>query len=72
MQAIDKIVLGDNQFFGINHMSQEKAQQLAEKFSILTTFFMFIRLPSMQVSGQLCLTAMIGQEIFVNISELIV
>lgn len=32
MQAIDKIVFGDNQFFGINHMSQEKAQQLAEKF----------------------------------------
>ncbi len=32
MQKIDKIVLGDNQFFGINHMSQEKAQQLAEKF----------------------------------------
>lgn len=32
MEPIDKIVFGDNQFFGINHMSQEKAQQLAEKF----------------------------------------
>jgi hypothetical protein len=32
MQPIDKIVLGDNQFFGINHLSEEKAQQLAEKF----------------------------------------
>jgi hypothetical protein len=32
MQSIDKIILGDNQFFGINHMSQEKAQQLSEKF----------------------------------------
>jgi hypothetical protein len=32
MQSIDKIVFGDNQFFGINHMSEEKAQQLAEKF----------------------------------------
>lgn len=32
MQATDKIIFGDNQFFGINHMSQEKAQQLAEKF----------------------------------------
>jgi hypothetical protein len=32
MDKIDKIILGDNQFFGINHMSQEKAQQLAEKF----------------------------------------
>jgi len=32
MESIDKIVFGDNQFFGINHMSQEKAQQLAEQF----------------------------------------
>jgi len=32
MDTIDKIVFGDNQFFGINHMSQEKAQQLAEQF----------------------------------------
>ncbi len=32
MEHIDKIIFGDNQFFGINHMSQEKAQQLAEQF----------------------------------------
>lgn len=32
MVPIDKIIFGDNQFFGINHMSQEKAQQLSEKF----------------------------------------
>jgi hypothetical protein len=32
MQPIDKVIFGDNQFFGINHMSQEKAQKLAEKF----------------------------------------
>jgi hypothetical protein len=32
MHPIDKIIFGDNQFFGINHMSQEKAQQLAERF----------------------------------------
>jgi hypothetical protein len=32
MQPINKIIFGDNQFFGINHMSQEKAQQLAEQF----------------------------------------
>jgi hypothetical protein len=32
MQPIDKIVFGDNQFFGINHMSEEMAQQRAEKF----------------------------------------
>lgn len=39
MQPIDKIIFGDNQFFGINHMSQEKAQQLAEKFYDNTTIF---------------------------------
>jgi hypothetical protein len=32
MESIDKIIFGDNQFFGINHMSQEKAQQLSETF----------------------------------------
>lgn len=32
MLKIDKIIFGDNQFFGINHMSEDKAQQLAEKF----------------------------------------
>jgi hypothetical protein len=29
---IDPIIFGDNQFFGINHMSEEKAQALSEKF----------------------------------------
>lgn len=33
MERIDKIVYGDNQFFGINHRSQDKAEQLAERFS---------------------------------------
>ena len=33
MKPIDKIIFGDNQFFGINHMSQEKAQKLANRFS---------------------------------------
>ena len=32
MEKFDKVIFGDNQFFGINHMSQEKAQELAEKF----------------------------------------
>lgn len=27
-----KIIFGDNQFFGINHMSEEKAQERAERF----------------------------------------
>jgi hypothetical protein len=39
MQNLDKIILGDNQFFGINHMSQEKAQQLAEKFYDINNIF---------------------------------
>lgn len=29
---LDKIIFGDNQFFGINHFSEEKAQAQAEKF----------------------------------------
>ena len=29
---IDRIILGDNQFFGINHMSEDKAQALSERF----------------------------------------
>lgn len=33
--TIDRIVFGDNQFFGINHMSQEKAQERAERFANL-------------------------------------
>lgn len=33
MERIDKIVFGDNQFFGINHRSQEKAEELSQYFS---------------------------------------
>ena len=29
---MDKIIFGDNQFFGINHMSEERAQSQAERF----------------------------------------
>lgn len=29
---MDRIILGDNQFFGINHMSEDKAQVQAERF----------------------------------------
>lgn len=29
---MDRIIFGDNQFFGINHMSEEKAQAQAERF----------------------------------------
>lgn len=39
MKKIDKIVFGDNQFFGINHMSQEKAQQQAERFFDINNVF---------------------------------
>ena len=33
--SIDRVVFGDNQFFGINHMSQDKAQERAERFAKL-------------------------------------
>ena len=32
---LDRIIFGDNQFFGINHMSEDKAMALAEKFKDL-------------------------------------
>ncbi|MBQ0120807.1 MAG: hypothetical protein KBT13_06775 [Bacteroidales bacterium] len=35
MEQIDKIVFGDNQFFGINHRSQEKAEEMMKRFSKL-------------------------------------
>ena len=31
MEKIDKIVFGDNQFFGINHRSQEKAEEMLKR-----------------------------------------
>lgn len=37
MIQLDSLILGDNQFFGINHMSQEKAQQLVERFNDIST-----------------------------------
>lgn len=33
---MDRIIFGDNQFFGINHMSEEKAQAQAERFKDLS------------------------------------
>ena len=39
MQPVDKIIFGDNQFFGINHMSQEKAQKLTELFIDVSNIF---------------------------------
>lgn len=33
---MDRIIFGDNQFFGINHMSEDKAQAQAERFKDLT------------------------------------
>lgn len=39
MERIDKVVFGDNQFFGINHRSQDKAEELAKKFSDINNIF---------------------------------
>lgn len=35
MERIDKVIFGDNQFFGINHRSQDKAEELSKHFSQL-------------------------------------
>ena len=40
MTPIDRIVFGDNQFFGINHMSQDKAQAQAERFANMDEIFL--------------------------------
>ena len=39
MERIDKVVFGDNQFFGINHRSQDKAEELLKKFSDIHNIF---------------------------------
>jgi hypothetical protein len=39
MEKIDRIIFGDNQFFGINHMSQEKSQQMSEKFYDINSIY---------------------------------
>lgn len=39
MPSIDRVVFGDNQFFGINHMSQDKAQAQAERFADMDAIF---------------------------------
>ncbi|WP_276962600.1 hypothetical protein [Bacteroides graminisolvens] len=39
MEKIDKIVFGDNQFFGINHRSQDKAEELLKRFSDIKNIF---------------------------------
>jgi hypothetical protein len=36
MFGIDSIILGDNQFFGVNHMSQDKGRLTYEKFKDMT------------------------------------
>jgi hypothetical protein len=37
-----KLIFGDNQFFGINHMSEEKAQALSELFAALPSIIRVI------------------------------
>ena len=37
--TLDRIVFGDNQFFGINHMSQDKAREQAERFADMDRIF---------------------------------
>jgi hypothetical protein len=39
MEKIDRIVFGDNQFFGINHRSQEKAEEMLKRFGNIDNIF---------------------------------
>lgn len=39
---MDRIIFGDNQFFGINHMSEEKAQAQAERFKDINAIIQVI------------------------------
>ncbi len=39
MEKIDKVILGDNQFFGINHRSQEKAEEMLKRFGNINNIF---------------------------------
>ena len=39
MVQLDKVILGDNQFFGINHRSQEKAEEMLKKFGNIDNIF---------------------------------
>ena len=51
MGPIDQIVFGDNQFFGINHMSQDRAQQQAERFRDLSAITDVFRAVPFYVRG---------------------
>lgn len=39
MVELDKVILGDNQFFGINHRSQEKAEEMQKRFGNIDNIF---------------------------------
>jgi len=39
MIQLDKVILGDNQFFGINHRSQEKAEEMLKRFGNVDNIF---------------------------------
>ena len=39
MVQLDKVILGDNQFFGINHRSQEKAEEMLKRFGSIDNIF---------------------------------
>ncbi|MCR5573686.1 MAG: hypothetical protein K6F78_02575 [Bacteroidaceae bacterium] len=39
MVQLDKVILGDNQFFGINHRSQEKAEEMLKRFGNVDNIF---------------------------------
>ena len=59
MNLTDKIIFGDNQFFGINHMSQRKSKKCLKNFYIDEILKLTI-LHWITELMHLCLTQMIG------------
>ena len=46
-----KVILGDNQFFGINHSDLSKAEKIKSKFSSVDNIIKFINKASENVDG---------------------
>ena len=54
---MDRIFFGDNQFFGVNHMSEEKARQQQMRFQDLDAIMAVLRSAyDAGVTGFMCTT----------------
>ena len=68
---LDRIIFGDNQFFGINHMSEDKAQALAEKFKDLKSIIEVMDIAYAPALGRLCSIRTKGLKKYATTSETI-